>query len=77
MLNNLKNNEYLFQLSDTFVIDLANIHESDWINIKKSANIFVRTKKIEEIGLAYIVAFLEYAHNLAHMDTDSTKEVMN
>ncbi len=73
----MKSGEMLFQLSDTFVIDLANLSDSDWNNIKKNANIFVRTKKIEEIGMAYIVSFLEYAHNLAHMDNDSTKEVMN
>lgn len=72
----MKNGEYLFQLSDTFVIDLANLPKEDWNNIKKNANILVRTKKVEEIGMAYIISFLEYSHNLAHMDNDSTKEKM-
>lgn len=70
----MKNGEYLFQLSDTFIIDLANISQTDWTNIKKNANIFVITKKIEEIGMAYIVAFLEYAHNLASLDLPEKKK---
>lgn len=60
----MEEGSFLFHISDEVIIDLAKISQRDWNRIKNDVKFFLKSKQCNDIGKAYICAFLVYIQDL-------------
>ena len=56
--------KFYYVISPEVVIDLGQISEMDWAKIKKTTREMLDRKETDDIGMAYIIAFVFYIAEL-------------
>lgn len=63
----IEKNTFVFYLSDEICVDLGDLSPNAWDGIKKNVRIILAAKQTDDIGLAYIAAFMLYLSELDMM----------
>lgn len=56
--------QFTFGLSDDVVIDIATIDKRQWDNLCRNVTWLMQTKQCDNVGKAYICAFLMYIQEI-------------
>lgn len=56
--------QFIYQLSEDVIIDLGSIDDRTWSDIKRNVKTIMAAKQTDEIGMAYIAAFIIYLSEL-------------
>lgn len=57
--------QFIFQVSEDVAIDVATISPADWKRIKADVKFLLQSKQCDDIGQAYISAFLVYIQDVS------------
>jgi hypothetical protein len=58
---------FVYFVSDEIVIDLGKMDDATWKKIKKNVQVIMKANQTDEIGMAYIAAFLIYLGEIEMM----------
>lgn len=58
---------FLYAITDEIVIDLGKIDAQTWKKIKADVKIIMKNNQTDEIGMAYIAAFICYISELSEL----------
>lgn len=61
---NTSKGKFFYIINPEMVIDMGEISETDWAKIKKTTREMLDKKETDEIGMAYIIAFIFYIAEL-------------
>lgn len=56
----MEKGRFIFELSPECVIDIASIDTKSWSKIKENVRFLMESKQSDDIGKAYIIAFIIY-----------------
>lgn len=71
--------QFIFHMTDEIVVDLGEISENTWSGIKENVRVVMAANQTDEIGMAYIAAFIMYLAELDMMSIpyDSKVDLFN
>ena len=56
--------QFVFQVTDEIEVDMATMSDSDWKRIKADVKFLMQSKQCDDIGKAYICAFLVFVQDV-------------
>ena len=71
---NTKKGKFIYIVSPEVVIDLGEIGEIDWKKIKNEVKRLLKEKETDDIGMAYIIAFVFYIDELSQLSEPFDEE---
>lgn len=71
--------QFIFEISEEVKIDIATISKEDWKRIQNDVKFLLKSKQCNDIGKAYICAFLVYIQDVSALAEpyDSDKHKFN
>lgn len=60
----MQKGQFVLEVSQDCIVDLAKIDKKTWNGLKKTVSLLVKSQQVEDIGMAYIAAFLIYVQEL-------------
>lgn len=56
--------QFVFQITNEIEVDIASLSDSDWKRIKADVKFLMQSKQCDDIGRAYICAFLVFVQDI-------------
>lgn len=63
----MESGKFVYQITDEVHIDVATISKKDWDRIKNDVKFLMQSKQFDDIGRAYVAAFLAYLIDIVEL----------